>query len=105
MLTDEALGECPLHIVLVVGGFNSSNSAHLLEIPMLKGLTAYQIDGADRIRPDNSIEHRLMSGEVVVTKDWLPKGKVTIGITSGASTPDAYLEESIEAMSMVHAML
>lgn len=49
---------------------------------------SYHIDRAERIRSDNSIEHRLVDGQVVVSKDFLKKGPITIGVTSGASTPD-----------------
>lgn len=77
--------------MLVVGGFDSSNTAHLQEIPEKYGVRAYHIDSHTRIRADNSIEHRSgHSGEVVVEKDWLRKGPMTIGVTSGASTPDRY---------------
>lgn len=51
---------------------------------------------AERIYPDGSIEHREVDGKIVVTPNFLPKGPLTIGVTSGASTPDAYLEEAIE---------
>jgi 4-hydroxy-3-methylbut-2-enyl diphosphate reductase IspH len=51
---------------------------------------------AERIRPDGSIEHREIDGSIVVTPNFLRDGPLTIGVTSGASTPDAYLQESIE---------
>jgi 4-hydroxy-3-methylbut-2-enyl diphosphate reductase len=37
-----------------------------------------------------------VDGSIVVTPNFLPEGPLTIGVTSGASTPDAYLEEAIE---------
>ena len=53
-------------------------------------MESYHIDRAERIFPDNSIEHRTIAGEVVVEKNFLKKGPITIGVTSGASTPDKY---------------
>ena len=49
---------------------------------------SYHIDRSERILPDNSIEHRESDGRVVVHKNFLKKGPITIGVTSGASTPD-----------------
>lgn len=74
--------------VLVVGGFDSSNTAHLKEIPEKYGVEAFHIDRAERIGADNSVEHRLDNGSVVKHKNFLKKGPMTIGVTSGASTPD-----------------
>jgi len=94
-----------LDFVLVVGGFDSSNTAHLKEIPEKFGVKAYHIDRADRIRSDNSIEHRTEHGEIIITKDFLKPGKLKIGVTSGASTPDKFFEDSIERVFMLHKLL
>lgn len=95
----------PLDFILVVGGFDSSNTAHLKEIPHKFGVKSFHIDRPERIRPDNSIEHRDIDGRIVVEKDFLRKGKLTIGITSGASTPDKSLEDSVERIFMMHKLL
>jgi len=105
LISEDAVTATPLDLVLVVGGFDSSNTAHLLEIPMEKGMIAYHIDSADCIGPDNSIRHRLMDGSMEVTKPFLPSGALTMGVTSGASTPDAYLVETIETAAMLHKLL
>jgi 4-hydroxy-3-methylbut-2-enyl diphosphate reductase IspH len=57
------------HQVLVIGGFDSSNTGHLLEIAELRGVTAYHIDLASRIRADGSIEHRHVDGKVREGRD------------------------------------
>mmetsp|Transcript_7836 Transcript_7836/g.11938 ORF Transcript_7836/g.11938 Transcript_7836/m.11938 type:complete len:463 (-) Transcript_7836:261-1649(-) len=91
-------------VYLIVGGFESSNTAHLLEIPKLAGKTAYHVDRADRIRADGSIEHRTLEGKVEVTENWLPQGKVVVGVTSGASTPDAYVQACLENIFMLKSV-
>ncbi len=98
------LMEEKLDFILIVGGFDSSNTAHLKEIPHMSGIESFHIDRAERIRPDGSIEHREIDGSIVVTPNFLPPGPLTIGVTSGASTPDAYLQEAIERLFLLRAL-
>lgn len=93
-----------LDMVIILGGFDSSNTAHLKEIPHLAGVTSYHIDRAECISAEGSIKHREIDGSIVVTPDFLPAGPLTIGVTSGASTPDAYLEEAIERLFLLRAL-
>lgn len=94
-----------LDFVLVVGGFDSSNTAHLNEIPQMNEVTSYHIDRADRITAENTIEHRLVDGNIVVEENFLPKGKITIGVTSGASTPDKSMEDALERIFMLSKLM
>eukprot|EP01035_Chromulina_nebulosa_P019899 gene19899-25854_t len=94
-----------IDFVLVVGGFDSSNTAHLKEIPDKFNVESYHIDRAERILPDNSIQHRLVDGTVVTTPNFLKKGPITIGVTSGASTPDKSLEDALERIFLLHKIL
>ena len=64
------------------------------------GVESYHIDRAERIFPDNSIQHRTIDGEVVVARNFLKKGPVTIGVTSGASTPDKYARTIVHMKSL-----
>lgn len=97
-------------MVLVVGGFNSSNTTHLVEIPLEEGCPAYHVDSPERIGgheevPRNTIQHKpltttpaqAMREEGLVTLDnFLSKGPVVVGVTSGASTPDNITGECLK---------
>ena len=83
-------------LMLVIGGYNSSNTTHLQEIAIERSIPSYHIDGPTRIGPGNRIEHKKLHGDLTVTADWLPEGHITVGVTSGASTPDRAVEEAIE---------
>jgi 4-hydroxy-3-methylbut-2-enyl diphosphate reductase len=102
-MSEEVSEESPLDFILVVGGWDSSNTAHLLEIPIEKyGLAGYHVNEAKCIRPDNSIEHRDVHGNILVQQNALPLDRpVRIGVTSGASTPDSVVQECVEAIIMV----
>lgn len=90
------LVEEDVDVMVVIGGFNSSNTTHLQEIAIERNIPSYHIDRSDRITPDNRIEHKPLGKDLEVKDNWLPEGKVTVGVTSGASTPDRVVEEAIE---------
>jgi 4-hydroxy-3-methylbut-2-enyl diphosphate reductase len=93
----------PLDLMVVIGGFNSSNTSHLQEISIDRGIPSYWIDGPIRILPGNRIEHKPLDGELEIKENWLPDGKLLVGITSGASTPDKAVEEAIAKILEVKA--
>jgi len=91
-----------LDFILVVGGWDSSNTAHLLEIPVKAGIRAFHINKAECISADNTITHRDMEGNIV-TEQLLedPSKEVIMGVTSGASTPDAAVQSSLSNIFML----
>tara|TARA_Y100001935_G_scaffold255425_1_gene268366 strand:- start:2806 stop:4002 length:1197 start_codon:yes stop_codon:yes gene_type:complete len=88
-----------LDILVVIGGFNSSNTTHLQEIAITNNIQSFHIDTPDRISVENnSICHKPLESELVLKKDFIPKGQITVGITSGASTPDKVVADVIEKL-------
>ncbi len=83
-------------IAIVVGGYNSSNTSHLVELCEAK-LPTYYIDHADRIISATQIEHfNFHLKQPLNTENFLPDKKpLKILITSGASCPDALVEKVI----------
>ena len=97
------LVEQKLDLMVVIGGYNSSNTTHLQEIAIERNIPSYHIDSAARIDPGNRIEHKLLHSDLTVTENWLPDGPITVGVTSGASTPDRSVEEAIERIFAIKA--
>jgi len=92
-----------LDLMVVIGGFNSSNTTQLQQIAFERGIPSYHIDTVERIKSEYSIEHRQLNGQLAITENWLPDGEIVVGITSGASTPDKVVEDVIEKIFAVKA--
>ncbi|MFN9870044.1 MAG: 4-hydroxy-3-methylbut-2-enyl diphosphate reductase [Cyanobacteriota bacterium] len=88
----------PLDLLVVIGGYNSSNTTHLQEIAVSRGIRSFHIDTPERIGPGNRIEHKPLGAELVVEEPFLPQGPIRVGITSGASTPDRVVEDVIRLL-------
>lgn len=97
------LVEDQLDLMVVIGGFNSSNTTQLQQIAFDHNIPSYHIDSVERIQVNNAIEHRQLTGDLVITENWLPVGEIAIGITSGASTPDKVVEDIIEKIFAIKA--
>jgi 4-hydroxy-3-methylbut-2-en-1-yl diphosphate reductase len=87
----------PLDLMVVIGGYNSSNTTHLQEIATERGIPSYHIDSADRIS-GHRVEHKPLHQDLQIQENWLPEGEIVVGITSGASTPDKVVAEVIEKL-------
>jgi len=84
-----------MDLLLVVGGYNSSNTSHLAEMGEAK-LPTYFIRGADKLENRSKITHfNLHKKAEITTENWLPEGPLVIGITAGASCPNNLIEETI----------
>lgn len=90
------LVEDQVDAIVVIGGYNSSNTTQLQQIAIDRGIPSYHIDSASRILEGNRIEHKPLYQELEVAENWLPPGPLVIGVTSGASTPDKVVSEVIE---------
>ncbi len=88
--------EAPLDVMVVIGGYNSSNTTHLAAICATK-VTTYHIEDALCIESETGAVRHLPVGSKDETRrsDWLPSGVVTIGITAGASTPNNKIAETV----------
>jgi 4-hydroxy-3-methylbut-2-enyl diphosphate reductase len=94
----EKLLRDPLDFLLVIGGYNSSNTSHLAEMGEAK-LPTYFIKNAAKMASDSIIIHYDQHKHEEIEKHgWLPKGKVTVGITAGASCPNNLIEDAIRRL-------
>ncbi len=86
-------------LAIVVGGYNSSNTSHLVEL-CEESLPTYFINHADKILDKETILHfNFHSNEQLETTGFLPdRHPLKILVTSGASCPDALVEEVIEKL-------
>jgi 4-hydroxy-3-methylbut-2-enyl diphosphate reductase len=89
--------------MVVIGGYNSSNTTQLQQISIDRQIPSYHIDSAERILPGNRIEHKPLYQQLEIAENWLPAGEIVVGITSGASTPDKVVEEVIEKIFQMKA--
>lgn len=65
-----------LDLMVVIGGFNSSNTTHLQEIAVERNIPSYHIDCAERIKPGNRVEHKPLHKDLEVKENWLPDGEI-----------------------------
>jgi 4-hydroxy-3-methylbut-2-enyl diphosphate reductase len=93
-----ALVDEPLDLLVVIGGYNSSNTTHLQEIAVSRGIRAFHIDTPECIGPGNRITHKPLGSEPQREDAFLPGGPIRVGITSGASTPDRVVEDVIRRL-------
>lgn len=80
-------------LAIVVGGYNSSNTSHLVELLEQKFPTYFISDSSKIISPKIINHYNLSAHEEIQTTDFLPvKETVTIAITCGASCPDSIVD-------------
>lgn len=87
----------PLDVMVVMGGFNSSNTISLAAL-CAERVPTYHVESPEGIDPDTaSVHHRLpgVHHQEADTSDWLPQGDIRLGITAGASTPNSKIGEAV----------
>ncbi|MCL5096596.1 MAG: 4-hydroxy-3-methylbut-2-enyl diphosphate reductase, partial [Candidatus Omnitrophica bacterium] len=88
----------PLDLLLVIGGYNSSNTSHLAEMGEAK-LPTYFIKNAAKMVSNQLILHYNQHlHREIETRNWLPDGPVTVAITAGASCPNNLIEDAIRRL-------
>lgn len=88
----------PLDLLIVIGGYNSSNTSHLAEMGEER-LPTYFIKNSSKMISDKQIVHFSMKKHAEIeTENWLPKGNIVVGITAGASCPNNLIEETIRRL-------
>ena len=83
--------------MVVIGGFNSSNTISLAAL-CAEQVPTYHVESPDAIDPDTQTIHYRLAGKHHHDADkrgWLPSGPVTLGITAGASTPNSKIGEAV----------
>ncbi len=95
----QLLADQPIDLMLVIGGYNSSNTCNLARICAEKVAT-FHIADPDGLVSAEEIRHRSVAEKVeVVSRHWLPPvDPVRIGLTSGASTPDNLVEVVVRTL-------
>lgn len=93
-----------LSLMIVIGGFNSSNTTHLQEIAVENNIPSYHIDSVERILSRDRLEHKPLNQEISIAENWLPEGTINVGVTSGASTPDKVVADVIEKIFELKAV-
>ena len=92
-------------LAIVVGGYNSSNTSHLVELCEEK-LPTYFINNEERLVSKDTIQHyNFHTHQELTTEGYLPaKEPLTVLITSGASCPDALVEGVIKMLNHLNAV-
>ena len=94
--------ETDADLAIIVGGYNSSNTTHLVELCEEK-LPTYFINSTDKLLSATEIMHfNFHNKQEYVTKDFLPaKRPLKIMISSGASCPDSLVEEVMDKLAEI----
>ncbi|HEY8535987.1 MAG TPA: hypothetical protein VIL25_06040, partial [Vicinamibacterales bacterium] len=94
----QLLAAQPLDLMVVIGGYNSSNTCNLARI-CAERVPTYHIAQPECIESPDAIRHKPAGQpDEIRTTGWLPAGPVTIGLTSGASTPDNIVERVVRIL-------
>ncbi|MCM2254897.1 MAG: 4-hydroxy-3-methylbut-2-enyl diphosphate reductase [Vicinamibacteria bacterium] len=91
----QLLAERAVDLMVVIGGYNSSNTQALAKMCADK-VPTYHIDSAACVEAE-AISHRaVVDGSIGSTSGWLPAGPLRVGLTAGASTPNSVVAAVVE---------
>jgi 4-hydroxy-3-methylbut-2-en-1-yl diphosphate reductase len=97
------LNEQPLNLMVVVGGYNSSNTCNLARI-CADRVRTYHIADPDCLISRDELRYRpvgapsTVTGREEVARAWLPAAEVSVGLTAGASTPNNIVGQVIKKL-------
>jgi 4-hydroxy-3-methylbut-2-en-1-yl diphosphate reductase len=105
---EEMMSAAPPDVMVVIGGYNSSNTNHLAVL-CARHTTTYHIADADRIETETgSIRFKpagtALDAPEVEAVDWLLAGPIVVGMTAGASTPNNKIGEAIERVLLTRGI-
>jgi 4-hydroxy-3-methylbut-2-enyl diphosphate reductase len=100
--------EGPPDVMVVIGGYNSSNTNHLAVLCARHAVTFHVADagcidperGTIRFKPAGTP----LDAPEVEAEDWLPPGPLVVGLTAGASTPNVKIGEAVERLLRVRGL-
>jgi 4-hydroxy-3-methylbut-2-enyl diphosphate reductase len=98
--TQGAIDSGLANLAIVVGGYNSSNTSHLVEL-CEEAMPTYFIRNEQELFEQQAVRHfKVQTQEEVVSRNPWPAGIPTVLVTSGASCPDASVDRVIQRLLM-----
>ena len=91
-------------LMVVIGGYNSSNTTHLAALAS-RHVATFHIENAACIESAQVIRHKPFGGDPeTIARDWLPDRPATVGLTAGASTPNNKIGEVVARIAAVRGV-
>jgi 4-hydroxy-3-methylbut-2-enyl diphosphate reductase len=98
----QAIAETAPDLLLVVGGYDSSNTKNLARVGDDARVPAFHIEGPECLEPGDVTHRERAGGRIVRQSGWLPPHRpLRVAFSAGASTPDALLGETIERLLLL----
>ena len=92
-------------LMVVIGGYNSSNTSHLAALAS-RHVPTYHIEEAACIQGEDAIRHKPFGSPAEsITRDWLPDHPAIVGLTAGASTPNNKIGEVVARIADLRGVL